>query len=100
VYVSWRKPIFNKIEHVNLYGEYQLTMDGSLVMLGTNGTISTTTNIDIASPINDEEDQAMLNKKIISCSVIIIPLLLYYESTNLDYIPLQPAADGNKLSLE
>jgi hypothetical protein len=97
VYVSWRKPIFNKIEHVNLYGEYQLTMDGSLVMLGTNGT---TTNIDIASPINDEEDQAMLNKKIISCSKIIILLLLYYESTNLDYIPLQPAADGNKLSLE
>jgi hypothetical protein len=29
-------------------------------MLGSNGTI---TNIDIASTIQDEEDQAMLNKK-------------------------------------
>jgi hypothetical protein len=66
-------------------------------MLGTNGT---TTNIDIASPIKDEEDHAMLNKIIISCSEIIILLLLYYESTNLDYIPLQLAADGNKLSFE
>jgi hypothetical protein len=55
-------------------------------MLGSHGT---TTNIDIAiaSPIKDEQDQAMLNKKIISCSEIIILLLLYYESTNLDYIP-------------
>ena len=52
------KPIFNKIEHVSLYGEYQLTMDWSLVMLGSNGTI---TNIDIASPIKDKEDQAMMN---------------------------------------
>jgi hypothetical protein len=32
-------------------------------MLGTNGTTSTATNIDIASPIKDEEEQAMLNKK-------------------------------------
>ena len=40
-----------------LYREYQLTMDGSLIMLGTNGTINTTTNIDIASPSKDEENQ-------------------------------------------
>jgi hypothetical protein len=32
-------------------------------MGGTNGTISTTTNIDIATRIKDEEEQAMLNKK-------------------------------------
>ena len=57
MYVSWGEPIFNKIEHVNLYREYQLTMDGSLIMLGTNGTINTTTNIDIASPSKDEENQ-------------------------------------------
>ena len=46
-----------QLEHVNLYREYQLTMDGSLIMLGTNGTINTTTNIDIATPIKVEGDR-------------------------------------------
>ena len=34
---------------------------GSLLMLGTNGTISATTNIDIADPIKDEEEWAIGN---------------------------------------
>ena len=60
------KSIFNKIEQsesVSRVSSYSRQTFGSLVIHSTDGTTSATTNIDIATPIKDKEEQAMKNKK-------------------------------------